>query len=88
MTVAAEGRALDMIDRFRRRLHCADRRVAAHACRARALELAANMAAIATDIGMRVVEVKPGAEMIERFLGVGRRKAQYQHQYRYAEYRG
>lgn len=57
-----------MIDRPHRRLHGADRGVTTHAGWTRTLKLAAGMTAITAHVRMRSIELKPGAEMIERLL--------------------
>ena len=58
----------NMIDGFRSCLHGADRGVAAHTGRTRALKLGAGMTAITGHVGMCTVKLKPRAEMVERLL--------------------
>ena len=82
MAICANLVACDMVGRFRRRLDGADRGVAAYTGGVRSLELAAGMAALAGDVGMRPVKLETGAEVIEGLVGESRCRQQDQEKQR------
>ena len=76
MATRAKRRRCDVARRPHRREHGADLGMAACANRTGALEDAAGMTPVATDILVCTIEVKTGSEMIKRFLCRRRRSEQ------------
>lgn len=68
MAARAKRRRCDVARRPHRREHGADLGMASRASRTGALENAAGMTPVATDILVCTIEIKTGSEMIKRFL--------------------
>lgn len=74
MTVGTRICRRNMSDRFGRRLHRADPRMAGNACSTCAFEGTARMAVVAANAGMSTIQLKPGTEVVKRLLCFRRRR--------------